>query len=224
MAPDFIEVSIGGLDYKVSRVRLGLFLKLQRAARRLKKAATQADTGAIADALFEYLTVCMNGLTRKDFNSSPWYEVVSAYQVILSLNRIPGAENFSMLKSPNISTGKTIAWDHDDREVILWIHTLASAYNWSRTEIENMWPEEAVGFIQEILVDQQFEREFFYSLSEIAYPYDKATKRSRYIPMNRPAWMVIGGGRKDQRVLKDSLPVGNVIYPEGEERFKDIVH
>gem|GEM_PF-1164995 len=225
MASDPIEVTIGGLDYTIDRVRLGSFLKLQRAARRLRKAADKADTGAIADALFEYLMACIPNLSREDFNNLPWYEVISAYQKILFLNAIPGAENFSMLKNviPN-KGGTIIAWDHDDREVMLWIHTIAMAYKWSRPDIENLWPEEAVGFIQEILADNQFEKEFIYSLSEIAYPYDKATKKSRFIPMTRPAWMVIGGGKKNERVLKEALPVGNVLYPKDDERFKDVLH
>lgn len=222
--PSGIEVTIGGLVHEIERVRLGSFLKLQRAARRLRKAANKADTGAIADALFEYLMACIPNLSREDFNYLPWYEVISAYQKILFLNAIPGAENFSMLKNVVTNKGTIIAWDHDDREVMLWIHTIAMAYKWSRKNIENLWPEEAVGFIQEILADQQFDKEFIYSLSEIAYPYDKATKKSRFIPMRRPAWMVVGGGRKDLRVLKRSLPIGNVVYPEDDERFKDVKH
>lgn len=224
MTLDRIEVTIAGLVQICERVRLGSYLRLQRVAKRLSKAAAQADTGAIADALFEYLNACIPDLARGKFNEAPWYEVISAFSDLMQHNRIRGAENFSMLVNVGAKSGKTVAWDHDDREILIWIHTIANAYKWSKSEIENLWPEEAVGYIQEILVDHQFEREFLYSLSELAYPYDKATKKSSFRPMERPLWMVAGGGRKNDRVLKSMLPVGNVIYPDGEERFKDVVH
>jgi hypothetical protein len=191
----------------------------------LSKAATQADTGAIADALFGYLIVCIPNLDRSKFDEAPWHEVISAFRQTRNLNIIPDAENYSLLRNVETSKNKkTVAWDHDDREVLLWIHTIANSYKWSKSEIEELWPEEAIAYIQEILVEEQLNREFLYSLSEIAYPWDKATKKSKFRPMERPLWMVAGGGRKNDRVLKKMLPVGNVIYPEGEDRFKDVVH
>ena len=224
MSLDRIEVTIAGLVQTIERVRLGSFLRLQRAAKRLSNSVAQADTGAIADALFEYLTVCISDLDRGKFNEAPWYEVISAFQELREHNRIRGAEKFSMLTNAGVKNGKTVAWDHDERDVLIWIHTIANAYKWSKTEIEELWPEEAIGYIQEILVDSQFEKEFLYSLSELAYPINEATKKSTFRPMERPPWMVIGGGRKVDRVLKKMLPIGNVIYPKGEERFKDVVH
>jgi hypothetical protein len=221
---DRIEVTIAGLVQKVERVRLGSYLKLQRAAKHLSEAAAQADTGAIAEALFEYLKACIPDLDRGEFNEAPWYEVISAFQSLRQLNSIRGAENFSMLTNAAPNDGKTVAWDHDERHVLIWIHTIANAYKWAKAEIENLWPEEAIGYIQEILAEDQLEKEFLYSLSEIAYPYDKATKKSKFKPMQRPLWMVAGGGRKNDRVLKSMLPVGNVVYPEDDERFKDVVH
>jgi len=225
VTPDRIEVTIAGLVQEVERVRLGSYLRLQRAAKRLSKAAAQADTGGIADALFEYLIACIHDLDRGEFNEAPWYEVVSAFRQIRRLNHIPNAEDYSLLtKTTSSGNEKTVAWDHDDREVLLWIHLIANSYKWSKTEIEELWPEEAIAYIQEILVEEQLRREFLYSLSEVAYPYDKATKKSKFRPMQRPLWMVAGGGRKTDRVLKSMLPVGNVVYPEGEDRFKDIKH
>jgi hypothetical protein len=42
---------------------------------------------------------------------------------------------------------------------------------------------------QEILVDKQLEREFLWSMSEIAYPYNKSTKRSEFKELTRPEFM-----------------------------------
>jgi hypothetical protein len=49
--------------------------------------------------------------------------------------------------------------------------------------------EDALSKIQEIIVEDQLEKEFFYGLSEVAYHYDKSTKTSKFVPMPRPHWM-----------------------------------
>ena len=48
---------------------------------------------------------------------------------------------------------------------------------------------EAFAKIQEIVVDEQLDREFIYGLSEVAYRYDKASKSSKFVPLPRPVWM-----------------------------------
>ena len=72
-------------------------------------------------------------------------------------------------------------------------------------------PEEAVIYIQEIMLDDQFKREWEYSLSGQGMIYNKTTRTSRFRPLTRPKWMV----KREPTVVKmprSLLPVGNVVY------------
>jgi len=60
---------------------------------------------------------------------------------------------------------------------------LAKNYGWTLEYVSMLQVEEALAKIQEILVDEQLEHEFFYGLSEVAYSYDSSTKKSKFVPM-----------------------------------------
>lgn len=214
-----IEIKLGGLAWKVRRGRLGTFLRLLKAKRLIQNASKKGDSGSIADGLFEYFQTAIPKLNRGQFNSAPWYEIIQAYIRIGELNKIKKVDQYALFSIGDPSPKSPVAWDHDERTVILWIHIIAYAYKWSKQEIENLWPEEAIGYIQEILAEDQMRQEFEYSLSEIAYPYDSATKKQKYKPLMRPLWMVGSKRPKLYRVEKKLLPIGNVIYPPGEDRF-----
>lgn len=209
-----MTIALGGRAWRVERARLGGFLRLQQARESLNKGIADSDNGGIVDGIYEFLRVCIPDLAPHDFHSAPWYEVFAAYIEAEALNRLPFAAQFAIIQFPTIG-GRSVPWDNPLRSVLIWIHLIARAYSWSKAEIENLWPEEAVGFVQEILADQQSEREFAHSLSEVAYEYNKSTKKSRYKPLKRPVWMVMR--QSDDRLIttfrRDMMPVGRVVYP-----------
>jgi hypothetical protein len=218
--PDTTLVRLGGRAHTVTRARLGGYLALQRAQRRIDEAGNRGEVKPITDGLYEYLCLAIPALERVEFDDAPWYEVVAAYVAVLDLNTIPEREKYAIL----VGQGKdrTVPWDYPERDEILWIHTLATAYHWSKADIEALWPEEAVAYLQEIRAEEQYSREFAYSLSEVAYPYDKATKKSRYKPLDRPAWMVRilrsrGRRRRFPAPVPESLrPSGHIVFPKVE--------
>jgi hypothetical protein len=69
-------------------------------------------------------------------------------------------------------------------------------------------------FVQEILIDDQMRREWEYSLSQVAYKYDKRGK-GELVPLKRPGWMLASGGPPKSKILKKLLPVGNIIDLSG---------
>jgi len=220
MADQSVTIALGERAWQVKRARLGGFLRLQQARESINRGIQNADNGSIVDGLLEFLRVCIPDLEAKDFHSAPWWEVFVAYVAVERLNRLPHAAEFAILRFPSDSH-RTVPWDNPLRSVILWIHLIASTYSWAKDQIEQLWPEEAVAYVQEILADKQEQREFFHSLSEVAYRYNKATKKSTYKPLTRPAWMVMRskGGDLVTVIRADMVPVGNVIYPTkaGEE-------
>ena len=77
--------------------------------------------------------------------------------------------------------------------------------------IGGMSIDSVIAYIQEILTEDQLEKEFKWSLSEIAYPYNKSTKKSEFKAMRRPYWMLADAPEiKKIRMLKSLVPVGNV--------------
>lgn len=199
------------------RARLGGYLALQRAQRRIDEAVDRDETELITDGLYEYLCLALPALERVKFDDAPWFEVVAAYMAALGLNVIPDHKKYAILAGQG--KDKRVPWDYPERAEILWIHTLANAYHWSKLDIEALWPEEAIAYLQEIYADDQYQREFVYSLSEVAYPYDKATKKSRYQPLERPGWMIriLKGQRRSRFTapVPESLrPSGHIIFPK----------
>jgi len=216
-----VIVSLGGHDWKSSRGRLGKYLALFEVNRGLSEAANRLDTGGIADSLYEYLSTCNPDLTRDLFDSAPWFEVTKAYYSLVELNAIPQAERFAILtKRAGDEDIKPLPWDYPGRLKTVYIHIIANAYGWSQTQILNMWPEDAITYIQEILADEQFEREFLHAHAEVSYGYNKATKKSTFQQLERPAWMVLGSAieqeRKMAEIKKELIP--KIMLPAGVVR------
>lgn len=222
MAERSVIVTLGGREWEISRARLGGFLRLQQARESINRGVEEAANGWIVDGIFEFLRVSIPDLEASKFYTSPWHDVFYAYSQIEELNRLPHGAEFAILKFPTKTSHRSVPWDNPLRAVIIWIHLIAKNYSWSRSEIEHMWPEEAIAFVQEIMADEQMDREFVHMLSAVAYEYNKTTKKSQYRPLARPMWMVMQSVDDVITMLrKDFLPVGNVIYPkEADERLK----
>jgi len=214
MGEQVAVVRLGGHEWTISRARLGGYVRLQKERENLVKGVEEGDNGKIVGAIFEFLRVCIPELTQDTFFNAPWFEAVVAYQQIDTLNRLPFAEEFAIIRYAK-GDGKPVPWDNPLRTVLIWIHLIAKTYSWTKEAIENLFPEEAVAFVQEIIADEQTAREFIHSLSDVAYEYNRTTKKSHYRPLQRPAWMALSKPKKIRTLLRrDMLPVGNVIYPE----------
>ena len=112
-------------------------------------------------------------------------------------------------------------WDYSGRLWFFYSNIIAAAYGWTVNQIAKLPVEDALAYIQEILTDAFLEKEFTHKLSELAYEYNKNTKKSKYRPLQRPYWMLPDFGkplkaRKHAPVPKTLLPVGNVISLQDE--------
>jgi hypothetical protein len=222
--PEEIKVHVGESVFKITRSRLGTYIDLNTVFEALIKAVPTGDNSAIADCLFEYLSIAIPNFDRGLFESAPWYEIMMAFNMVQQTNAIPHADRYAILnvRSGEEETLEEVPWSYPGRNLFVWKHSLAKAYGWTLDEIDNLWPEQAIQLLMEIAVDEQFAMEFKHQLSELAYEYDKNTKQSRYKPLRRPLWMISGSERsqdeKKQSLLtklrRDSLPLGKVIGAE----------
>lgn len=214
-------IHLGDDTYNITRHRLGGFLALQKANEETAKAATINDGGGIARGIFTALRISID-LELETFNVLPWQDIIAAYIQLDAINQIPEKEQYAILGSKG--GGDESPWHYPGRFGILIVHLLASNYNWSKTEIENLWPEEAFAYIQEIIADEHDRREFAWLASPVAYPYDKASKKNKFIKLPKPAWMVgLTGELKPNklgRVPEAMRPKGHVIESPERERLE----
>ena len=183
----------------VPRARLGLHLRLAQIYERAT--FDDASTGAV---IVEYLT--MTGLETEGLTG---LQVLQAFLVLGELNRLKGLFAYQTWNGPDKT--KAPPYTYPGRAWTLYIHKIASRYGWTRDDIFNLWPEEVGAYLQEILVAEYDEADERRSLTQIAYRYDEATKKSNFIPLARPSWMMDRPKEKKYRIRRDMLPVGNVI-------------
>ncbi len=210
-----VNISLGGQEYTVHRARLGTYLLLQEALVDLRSAGKSGDNGSITRSLLAYLQVCIPSVDIGIFHQLSWLEIVTTIAEIEALNAV--GVDFAVLRDFGERGSKPVPWEYSKRTRYLWVHLLASAYHWTREAIENLWPPEAIAFMQEIFAEDQYEREFLHSISEVAYQYDQATKKNKFVPLARPAWMTLREKHPTTRLIKELIPMGVVVYPEGEE-------
>jgi hypothetical protein len=216
-----VSVRLGGREVPLTRARLGRFLALQDLRGRLADAAKSGDTGKIAEALIAYLQAAVSGaeFSFGDYGAMPWYDLVAAFAVAADLNTLPNPEHFALLLVKR--EGADPPWAYPGRDIHVWVHHIAAAYHWSLEAILDLWPEQAVAFVQEIFIDRQLEREFEHSLSQVSYKFNKRGL-GKLQPMKRPAWMttkVSEAKAKTTKLRKDGLPIGAIIYPPGSEQY-----
>jgi hypothetical protein len=211
---DSAQVNLGGRRLTIERARLGLFLRLLRWSNKTREAIKHEDSGALAQSILGYVKEYVADI---DANTVPGIDIVAACAQLQTLNQFTIA--IPILKSIGSAPDKKNPWDYDERVIVLWIHMIASAYHWALNEIRNLWPDEAAQFVQEILIDDQLTREWEYSLSQVAYKYDKKGK-GELVPLGRPAWMLAGAPRTT-RIPKRLLPVGHIIDLSGVKKREE---
>lgn len=206
-----VSVAVGGREFIATRVRLGGFLRLQEGMETLAKAGKSQENQAIADALFSILGPALD-MDRLTFETASWLDVFRAYLAVVTLNTIPEADRMAIVRFAE--KGKPVPWDYQGRASIAWVHLFAEAYGWTKDQVLELWPEEAIGLMQEIEASDFSRREFQHVHSELAWTFDKRGKGT-YKPLKKPAWMVFRQSRLLTRLLRKSLPLGDVRYDDG---------
>lgn len=176
-----------------------------------QKISAEAEAGrwqTVPNLIIESILLCSG-----EVDDPPWMEVAELYQEAITLNqpriRFP-------IFSGKEKDHKRVPWEYDGRTWYFWLNLFASKYGWSAEEISILDLDDAIGLYEEIVVDEQHEKEWEYGLSEMAYVYDKTTKTSRFKPLDKPDWMLLSSDHakkpvKKIRMPKSALPVGEII-------------
>jgi hypothetical protein len=215
---DFVNPNQGReiLGQWIERARLGLHLRLAELSIEISQAliADNAATAArLISAYFDEVGLDASGIDGfSQLNALGQLEEMNAIQFVLP---------FQTWQPPEAPRP---VYDYLGRQWAWWIHKLATRYGWSRDDIFDLWPEEAMAYLQEIFVAEFDEADEARALSEMAYTYDKHTKESRFRPLPRPSWMVDKPEPEMIRIRRDWLPVGNVIKLNELEPDDIILH
>lgn len=187
----------------IPRARFGLHLALAKLADEINRALEVGDAVEAARLISAYFVEC-----NLDVDQGTGTEQLLAYLQLRRLNQIKQTFAFQECEPP---PAEPVPYTYDGRGYIWLIHKLADRYGWTREQIFNLWPEEVGAYLQEIMVAEYDEADQQRSISELAYHYDRNTKKATFIPIPRPDWIKGKSERKRYRIRRDMLPVGNII-------------
>ena len=201
-------INVGGREIEIPRARLRTWFELERIRRKIKEASERGEAATVSDLLCVYLSTA-SGESEDVFASAPWYETAIAFGLVSALNM--STVNFPLFRN-TVSTGKEVPWNYEGRDWYEWVHVLALAYGWTLDVISELEIEDGIALLQEVLTDEQLDREWMWSMSENAYEYIPSSKKSKFRPLPRPAWMLpLPSMPQSVKIRKDMLPVGKVI-------------
>lgn len=152
--------------------------------------------------------------TKEDFSGNPKEDFILLFEILIN-NKINSDLVFLKPppKTPDEKPKPKNRWDYEGRFLVQWINLLAKNYGWTVDYIRSLSIDLAVYFIQELYIDEQFDKEWSYSLSELAYKYDPNTKKSNFVPLSRPYWMQenVDAEIKKIKIPKRLLPYGVTV-------------
>lgn len=152
------------------------------------------------------------------FNRLPWIYPMKAFVFLLKATSLD--LDIPIAKGSGGNQRKD-NWDYEGRTWHLYSHILADAYGWTLEYIANLPVLEALSKVQEILTEKQLDKEFDWMQSEVAYRYDKASKKSYLQKLNRPAWMRPHMETIQRKKMPRYLiPVGAVNYDAIKEELR----
>ena len=193
---------------KIQRYRLRQWLELEEIHTQVQQAVDVQDVEKLADGLIAYISTAVG---KRWLEHLPWQLVVSLYAQIVSAN-LPD-QKFPLLRAKG--KDEKVSWDYLGRSWYAWLHIFAKEYGWSREYIATLDIDETLALFQEILVQDQLEKEFAWGMSEIAYAYDPNTKSSKFNQLERPVWMR-PDPVKDYMKRKQKLkPIPQILMPVG---------
>jgi hypothetical protein len=204
-----MEYSLDGKSYVATRYKLRAWLKLDAVREKLVDAIDAKNIDGVATSLCSFVSIASN---VSDVSQLPWYEVANAFLSVENENKLN--YQFALLRTSKKHVDNP-AWEYEGRQWYWWNNILSTKYSWTPEYIAEMDIDDATGLLQEILVDEQMQREWQWSLTEIAYPYNENTKKSNFKPLDRPEWMmnILPESMpkiQTMKIRKDMFPVGIV--------------
>lgn len=191
----------------------------------IARASGRTSTGEFPDLVVAFLSDALY-IPKRVWMKMPWVDVWAAYLGACASTLLRGYLPLASL--PQEVTNGSLQrppWDYDGRTWYFYSNLLAHQYGWTLEYIANLGVYEAMAYVQEILLNQQMDREFTWSMSEASVIYDEKTKTSKPNPLPRPYWMTTAKPDEPLPIPKVSLPksflpIGVVNYDAISEEYQ----
>ncbi len=153
----------------------------------------------------------------------PWMEVWAAYLGVSTSLSFKGY--LPIVSLPTDEKYTKPAWDYPHRSWYFYANMIAKSYGWPLEYIAKLPVFDGMACVQEILLKEQMDREFEWSMSEASVLYDEKSKTAKPNPLPRPYWMK--QGKPDEpppiprfKVPKNLVPIGVVNYDALPEDYQ----
>jgi len=211
MSVDFVEArfdvpsteqELDGRLYTLRRKGLGLHYAMQDVVRQIQ----QATDETVVDLIFQFLQYATDFSESFLDRLSPT-EFAELFSISYELN-LP-KEELPWMQFGSKET-KRESLDYGNRRLASLVHLLAEHYHWTDDYIMQLPPESVYCYAQEILLARHDDREFGYSLSEVAYDKD-----GKYKPYDKLPWDTEYATKlSKEEPAKTTLP--DFAKPDGE--------
>lgn len=211
-------IKINNKDITLRQLRLREWSKLEEVKKNLDAVASIKDYSGMFIQMVKVIEATVVSKEKINWEEIPWFDFLEIFAEAIAINT-PSID-FPILRG--VGEKSKLPWEYDGRAWYYWFNLFASNYGWDEGTIANLEIDTAIGLYQEIEIDGQLEREWQWGLSEIAYPYNKGTKKQEYKPLARPSWMkpIIPKQLPVIRIRKDMMPMGLIRDMEtGTERI-----
>jgi len=201
------------------KVKFGKWLELDEIKRNTIKAVESGAVTEFAKLITAYISTAFSyiPLVKWYLGRLYWEDVMMLFSEIVKAQTPTKIPLFG-----NPGKEKEIPWEYPNRNTMYLLHLLVGRYGWELEYVRNLSVDTAFSLAQEILTEDQLEKEFVYSLSEVAYPYNATTKKSSFKPLERPYWMLPKPKEiKKVKILKRLMPVGVGVDVSGMEKLLD---
>jgi len=190
----------------ISRVKFRDWLTLEDIRSQVKEAADQGENDKVSSLLCSYLSAA---LCHGNWGKLPWEDVLNEYAFAVNLHT--PSRDFRIFSVD----AKKKAFRINDSSWYSWSSVLAVAYGWDLKYIAELDIDDAISLIQEVLYDEQLQKEWEWTLSEKSVSYDERGE-GKFNPLDRPQWM---RERREEKVIDvpkvkiraDMIPPGIII-------------
>lgn len=202
----------------IPRHRFGKFLKLDNLKSKILQAATRKEE-AFPELVISYISAAFL-IPACILRRIRWDVILLMFSIAASKN-VPSVD-IPMLKPFKHKDDKAI-WDYESREYALYVHIIAQAYGWEQKVIDDLDIDTALALIQEIITDEQIDREFLWSMSDRSYIYNTDTKTGKPNPLDRPHFMKMEAKPPPTtKILKSMMPVGSGRMAKDAEELRNL--
>lgn len=199
---------LGTKTLTLTRLKLKGWAELETLRKQIEEDVSKNDFISTFNTIVKFIET--SSTSKLKWDELPWYHLMEAFAQVAELNA--PTIKFPILEG-NKKEGQQPPWEYKGRAWFFWLNLFSSNYGWTEQAIGDLDIDTALGLYQELVIDEQLEREWWWGLSETAYVYNASTKKSEYKALERPTWMLPMAPKTLPvvKIRQSLMPVGQAV-------------